>query len=76
MNDYSYLLVGGDKRQEYLYNLLLRKNKRVEKIFINDNYDIDENLNKISKADIIVLPIPSSADGTIVGGGYSCRGKT
>ncbi len=64
MNNYSYLLVGGDKRQEYLYNLLLKKNKRVEKIFINDNYDIDENLNKISKADIIVLPIPSSSDGT------------
>jgi dipicolinate synthase subunit A len=64
MNNYSYLLVGGDKRQEYLYNSLLRKNKSVEKIFLNDNYDINENLNKISKADVIVLPIPSSTDGT------------
>ena len=64
MNNYYYLLVGGDKRQEYLYNSLLRKNKSVEKIFLNDNYDINENLNKISKANVIVLPIPSSTDGT------------
>ena len=64
MNNYSYLLVGGDKRQEYLYNSLLSKNKCVEKIFLNDNYDINENLNKISTADVIVLPIPSTADGT------------
>lgn len=64
MNNYSYLLVGGDKRQEYLYNSLLSKNKCVEKIFLNDNYDINENLNKISTADVIVLPIPSTTDGT------------
>lgn len=64
MNDYSYLLVGGDKRQEYLYNLLLKKQNKVEKIFLNDNHDINENINKISSADVIVLPIPSSTDGT------------
>ena len=64
MNDYSYLLVGGDKRQEYLYNILLNKNKQVDKIFLNDKNDISDNLNKIENYDVIILPIPSSPDGT------------
>ena len=64
MNDYSYLIVGGDKRQEYLYNNLLNKNKKVDAIFLFDENDISENLEKLNKANVIILPIPSTTNGT------------
>lgn len=64
MNDYSYLIIGGDKRQEYLYNILSSKGKRVDSVFLFDENDILEGLNKINEANIIVLPIPSTTDGT------------
>ena len=62
MNDYSYLILGGDKRQLYLYDILKSKNKNVKKIFLADNddeYGFDENF----KENVIILPIPSSIDG-------------
>ena len=64
MNDYRYLLVGGDKRQEYLYNILSSKNFNVDSLFLNNNDDIKESLEKISNANVIILPIPSTTDNT------------
>ena len=48
MSDFSYLLIGGDKRQEHLYNLLSYKNKKVDTIFTNNKFDTLESLNKIN----------------------------
>ena len=64
MSDYSYLLIGGDKRQEYLFNALLNKNKKVESVFLFNENDVTESLNKINQANVIILPIPSTVDGT------------
>lgn len=64
MNDYSYLLIGGDKRQEYLYNSLSAKGKIVDTIFLFNRNDIIESLEKISQASVVILPIPSTIDGT------------
>lgn len=64
MSDFSYLLIGGDKRQEHLYNLLSYKNKKVDTIFTNNKFDTLESLNKINISDIIILPVPSTTDGT------------
>ncbi|MBE6760954.1 MAG: hypothetical protein E7551_01545 [Ruminococcaceae bacterium] len=64
MNDYSYLLVGGDTRQKHLYKSLLNKNIKVDSIFLFDENNLSEDLEKISNANVIILPIPSTADGT------------
>lgn len=63
MNDYSYLLIGGDKRQEYLFNTLLNKHKNVDSIFLFNDNDITESLDKIYQSNVIILPIPSTTDG-------------
>ena len=62
MTDYSYLILGGDKRQVYLYNILKSKNKKVKKIFLSDNDD-ENGLTENFKENVIILPIPSSTDG-------------
>lgn len=62
MKQYSFLLVGGDKRQVELYNLLKDKGENVESIFLNNNISAEESLEKIDFADVIVMPIPSSID--------------
>lgn len=64
MNDYSFLIVGGDKRQEYLYKILSAKNKKSEAIFLRGKSNIFEDLEKIYESDVIILPIPSTTDGT------------
>ena len=64
MNDYSYLLIGGDKRQGYLYDILKSKGKKVEKIFFNDTENLNEALDMINRYDVVVLPIPSTIDGS------------
>lgn len=63
MSDYSYLLIGGDKRQEYLFNVLFNKGKNVDSIFLFKENDVIENLNKINQYNVIILPIPSTTDG-------------
>ena len=63
MNDRSYLLIGGDTRQEYLYTILKSKNANVEKIFLNETENLNESSKKISHSNIIVLPIPTTKDG-------------
>ena len=62
MNEYSYLILGGDKRQLYLYDILKSKNKNVKKIFLADNDD-EYGLTENFKENVIILPIPSSTDG-------------
>ena len=64
MSDYSYLLIGGDKRQEYLYNLISEKNAKTDAIFLQNKKNIQKELDKIEGTDVIILPIPSTTDGT------------
>ncbi len=63
MKQYSYLLVGGDKRQLILYQSLKSKGYRVEQILQTKNKDIKTQLENIKDFDVIILPIPSSRDG-------------
>ncbi len=62
MKQYSFLLVGGDKRQVELFNLLKSKGENAESIFLKTDNSIEEALKKIDFADVIVMPIPSSID--------------
>ena len=62
MNDKSYLIVGGDKRQEFLFNILQSKNFMVDKIFLNNHEDLSKSIDKLRNADVIILPIPSTKD--------------
>ena len=63
MNNYYYLLIGGDKRQEHLYEILNTKKSKVDKIFFGPKEALEENFKKISDANVIILPIPSTTDG-------------
>lgn len=63
MNDESYLIIGGDRRQEYLFNILKSKNKNVNRIFFDDSENISEEIEKINNSNIIILPIPTTKDG-------------
>ena len=60
---FSYLLVGGDARQQHLLSLLTSAVKSAEGIFIKTEENEEEALKKIENADIVILPIPSSTDG-------------
>ena len=60
---FSYLLIGGDARQQHLLNLLISAGKTAEGIFIKTEQNEEEALKKIENADVVVLPIPSSTDG-------------
>ena len=60
---FSYLLIGGDARQQHLLNLLTSAGKTAEGIFIKTEETEEEALKKIENADVVVLPIPSSTDG-------------
>lgn len=63
MNGHNYLLIGGDERQEYLYNILKEKGNSAEKIFMGNCKNISEALKKINDSNVIILPIPSTKDG-------------
>ena len=63
MKDLHYLLIGGDKRQEYLYNIFKNKNIKVEKIFLDNSENQSEAYKKISDSEVIILPIPLTKDG-------------
>lgn len=63
MNDETYLIIGGDKRQEFLFNILKSKNINVDRILFNDTKNIAEEILKIQNSKIIVLPIPTTKDG-------------
>ena len=60
---FSYLLIGGDARQQHLLNFLTSAGKTAEGIFIKTEQNEEEALKKIENADVVVLPIPSSTDG-------------
>ena len=54
------LLCGGDKRQKYLYEDMLKKGFNVSTFALNeDGVTIDD----INKFDVLVLPVPVSKDG-------------
>ena len=69
MDDFKYLVVGGDKRSVYLANYLIKDGKNVKLIFVKD---IDEILDEkyistdwkesLKKSDVIILPVPISKD--------------
>ena len=63
---FSYLLIGGDDRQLHLLNLLKKSGKKAEAIFLTTEQDENAALEKIEKANVLVLPIPSSTDGNFL----------
>lgn len=63
MKQYSFLIVGGDRRQKCLYELLSSKGMTVDSIFLKEEQNILTELEKIKIADVVILPIPSTTDG-------------
>lgn len=63
MKNYSFLLLGGDMRQKYLYESLVAKGYKAELILKNKDEDKNLALNKIRENNVIILPLPSSTDG-------------
>lgn len=57
-----FLIIGGDQRQIFLFNSLKEKGYKTEIIFNNNNTDKLSQLKEILKADVIILPIPTSQD--------------
>ena len=66
MKNDCFLIIGGDNRQKYLYEALLRQGMAAEIIFHKPEPDPLAALRKIPEAEIIVLPIPVSADGVFL----------
>lgn len=58
----TFLLIGGDNRLKFLYKSLKNKNFLVEHIY-SERYENEKTaIEKINKADVIILPIPLSND--------------
>lgn len=57
------LVLGGDRRQKLLFELLEKENARVSGVFSKAEY---EKADPISSFDVLVLPVPCSKDGKTV----------
>lgn len=56
----SILICGGDLRQKYMYEDMLKKGFGVSTFAL---YDDGESIENISKFDVLILPLPVSRDG-------------
>ena len=56
----SILICGGDLRQKYLFEDMLKKGFKVSTFALNEN---GVNINDICKFDVLILPVPVSKDG-------------
>lgn len=59
----NIIIIGGDKRQKELLNILSKQGYRCRYINSNERF---ENEVKIGTGDIIILPVPLSKDGEVV----------
>ncbi len=66
MKALSYLVIGGDKRQEFVFKALKEKGKDTEIIYKAIDGKISYDLTKIKDADIIILPTPLTKDSKTV----------
>lgn len=57
------LVLGGDRRQKLLFELLEKENARVSGVFSKAEY---EKADSISSFDVLILPVPCSKDGKTV----------
>ncbi len=60
--DYRFLIIGGDLRQQYLYESLISNGYTADLIFYKQHENLSDSLKKINIADVIILPVPSSQD--------------
>ena len=58
----SVLIVGGDKRQDYVFKDLKKKGFECER----ENADVKSSIEKLTEFRCIVLPIPVSFDGKYI----------
>lgn len=60
--NYRFLIIGGDLRQQYLYESLISNGYTADLIFYKQHENLSDSLSKINIADVIILPVPSSQD--------------
>lgn len=62
MKQHKFLVVGGDKRQKYLFELLKEHYEHTDFIFGKYEPDTEAALKKLKNAENIIFPVPVSQD--------------